>query len=89
MDREDGSAGGMIGLFLLFVFGGLIFACEGYMADWIVNLANSQLPGAVSQDSFNCMWFIIMALMATPTLWVFYIGLDHILNAFKEFPGET
>jgi hypothetical protein len=89
MDREDASAGGLIGTFLLFLFGGLLFAFEGYVADWLVNLANAQLPGPVSQDSFNCMWFIVTALMATPTLFALYIGLDHIINAFKDQPGDT
>jgi len=89
MDREEASSGGLIGLFLLIVFGGLLFACEGYMADWIVNLANSQLPGPVSQDSFNCLWFLVMTIMSSPTLYGLYIGLDHIMNAFRETPGDV
>ena len=89
IDTEEASAGGLIGLGILFILGGLVFATEGWMADWLVSLANSQLPGPVSQDSFNTMWFILMTIMASPTLWAFYIGLDHILNAFKETPGDV
>jgi hypothetical protein len=87
--NENASSGGLIGLFLLFFFGGLLFACEGFMADWIAQLANSQLPGPVSQDSFNCIRMITLVIMASPTLWLIYIGVDHILNNFKEYPGET
>ena len=90
-DNEDASSGGLIGLIMLIFFGGLIFAACGYISIDIINLANDQmLTGKpISQDSFNTIWVIVTGAMSAPMLYLLYWGIDHLLNAFKEYPGEA
>lgn len=87
-DNEEASAGGLITLVAVFLLSGILFLLMGFALDKIVLVALRMFSGTgSSQMRYDVVNLMILAFRAEPFIVLIGLGINHWVNALREYSG--
>ena len=85
---EEASAGGILTLVTVFLLAGTLFVLIGFGVDKFTVLSAQLYTGAAtSQMRFDTVSLMIMAMRAEPLLLLLGLGINHWVNASRQYSG--